>query len=94
MQYKCHIYIVGRSQQIHVFVFWNFEFLFPNVFNPQSVESSIVEPMGVEGWLYRWGYWYWLDVLACPSVGDSTAAFKVQCCIEAKKETYIGSVGP
>ena len=27
-------------------------------------------------------------------MGNSTAAFKIQCCIEAKKETYIGSVGP
>lgn len=27
-------------------------------------------------------------------MGNSTPAFKMQCCIEAKKETYIGSVGP
>lgn len=44
-----YIYIVAGSQQIQIFDFWNFEFLFPNVFNPQLVESSNVEPVGVEG---------------------------------------------
>lgn len=43
-----YIYIVAGSQiQILISELWSF--FFPNVFNPQLVESSNVEPMGVEG---------------------------------------------